>query len=56
MCLQHSEHMGCQKIGNFIVIKAYIKEKEKSHINSITLHLKGLEKEEQRLESVEERK
>ena len=28
-------------------IKAYLKKQEKSHINSLTLHLKELEKEEQ---------
>ena len=30
----------------FIAIQAYIKKQEKSQINSLTLHLKQLEKEE----------
>ena len=33
--------------GNFIAIQAYLKKKEKSQINNLTLHLKELEKEEQ---------
>ena len=32
--------------GKFIAIQAYIKKQEKSQINSLTLHLKQLEKEE----------
>ena len=32
--------------GKFIAIKAYLKKKEKSQINNLTLHLKQLEKEE----------
>ena len=32
--------------GKFIVIQAYLKKQEKSQINSLTLHLKQLEKEE----------
>ena len=34
--------------GNFIAIQAYLKKKEKSQINNLTLHLKQLEKGEQR--------
>ena len=33
--------------GNFIAIQAYLKKQEKSQINTLTLHLKELEKEEQ---------
>ena len=32
--------------GKFIAIQAYLKKKEKSLINNLTLHLKQLEKEE----------
>ena len=32
--------------GRFIAIQAYLKKKEKSQINNLTLHLKQLEKEE----------
>ena len=34
--------------GKFIVIQAYLKKQETSQINNLTLHLKQLEKEEQR--------
>ena len=34
--------------GKFIVIQAYIKKQETSRINNLTLHLKQLEKEEQK--------
>ena len=34
--------------GNFIAIQSYLKKQEKSHINNLTLHLKQLEKEEQK--------
>ena len=33
--------------GKFIAIQPYLKKQEKSHINSLTLHLKPLEKEKQ---------
>ena len=33
--------------GKFIAIQAYLKKQEKSQINNLNLHLKGLEKEEQ---------
>ena len=33
--------------GKFIAIQFYLKKQEKSQINSLTLHLKQLEKEEQ---------
>ena len=32
--------------GRFIAIQAYLKKKEKSQINNLTLHLKQLKKEE----------
>ena len=32
--------------GRFIAIQAYLKKQEKHHINTLTLHLKQLEKEE----------
>ena len=31
----------------FVAIQAYLKKQEKSQINNLNLHLKGLEKEEQ---------
>ena len=34
--------------GKFIAIKSYLKKQEKSQINNLTLHLKQLEKEEQK--------
>ena len=34
--------------GNFIAIQFYLKKQEKSQINNLTLHLKQLEKEEQK--------
>ena len=34
--------------GKFITIQAYIKKQETSRINNLTLHLKQLEKEEQK--------
>ena len=34
--------------GKFIAIKAYLRKQEKSQINNVTLHLKQLEKEEQK--------
>ena len=34
--------------GKFIVIQSYLKKQEKSQINNLPLHLKQLEKEEQK--------
>ena len=34
--------------GNFIAMQSYLKKLEKSQINNLTLHLKQLEKEEQK--------
>ena len=42
--------------GKFIAIQAYLKKQEKSQINNLTLHLKGLEKEEQTKPKVTRRK
>ena len=42
--------------GKFIAIPAYLKKQEKSQINNLTLHLKGLEKEEQTKPKVSRRK
>ena len=42
--------------GRFIAIQAYLKKKEKSQINNLTLHLKQLEKEEMKNPRVSGRK
>ena len=42
--------------GNFIAIQSHLKKQEKSQINNLTLHLKQLEKEEQRKPNVSRRK
>ena len=42
--------------GKFIAIQSHLKKQEKSQINSLTLHLKELEKEEQRKPKVSRRK
>ena len=34
--------------GKFIAIQCYLKKQEKSQINNLTLHMKQLEKEEQK--------
>ena len=34
--------------GKFIAIQSYVKKQEKSQINNLTLHLKQLDKEEQK--------
>ena len=34
--------------GEFIVVQSYLNKQEKSQINNLTLHLKQLEKEEQK--------
>ena len=51
--------MGCRKAilrGKFIAIQSYLKKQETSQINNITLHLKQLEKEEQKTSKVSRRK
>ena len=43
--------MGCSKAvlrGKFITVQSYFKKQEKSQINHLNLHLKQLEKEEQK--------
>ena len=42
--------------GRFLAIKAYLKKKEKSQINNLTLRLKQLEKEELENSRVSRRK
>ena len=42
--------------GRFIALQAYLKKKEKSQINNLTLHLKQLEKEEMKTPRVSRRK
>ena len=42
--------------GRFIALQAYLKKKEKSQINDLTLHLKQLEKEEIKNPRVSRRK
>ena len=42
--------------GRFIALQAYLKKQEKSQINSLTLHLKQLEKEEMKNPRVNRRK
>ena len=42
--------------GKFIAIQAYLKKQETSQINNLTLHLKQLEKEEQKRAKVSRRK
>ena len=41
--------------GKFIAIQAFLRKQEKSQINNLTLHLKQLEKEEQRKPKVSRR-
>ena len=41
--------------GKFIAIKAFLKEEEKSQVNSLTCHLKESEKEQTKPKSVEGR-
>ena len=42
--------------GRLIAIQAYLKKQEKSHINTLILHLKQLEKEEMKNSRVSRRK
>ena len=42
--------------GKFIAIQSYLRKQEKSQINNLNLHLKGLEKEEQTKPKVSRRK
>ena len=42
--------------GKFIAIQSYLKQQETSQINNLTLHVKQLEKEEQKTPKVSRRK
>ena len=42
--------------GKFIALQSYLKKQEKSQINNLTLHLKQLEKEEQKTPKLAEGK
>ena len=42
--------------GKFIAVQSYLKKQETSQINNLTLHLKQLEKEEQKNPKVSEGK
>ena len=42
--------------GRFLAIQAYLKKKEESQINNLTLHLKQIEKEEMKNPRVSRRK
>ena len=42
--------------GEFIAIQSYLNKQEKSQINNLTLHLKQLEKEEEKTPQVSRRK
>ena len=42
--------------GKFIAIQSYLKKQETSQVNNLTLHLKQLEKEEQKNPKVSRRK
>ena len=51
--------MRCRKVvlgGKFIAIQSYLKKPETSQINNLTLHIKQLEKEEQKTPKVSRRK
>ena len=42
--------------GKFIAIESYLKKQETSQINNLTLHLKQLEKQEQKTPKISKRK
>ena len=42
--------------GKFIAIQSYLKKQEKHRIDNLTLHLKQLEKEEQKTSKISRRK
>ena len=42
--------------GKFIAIESYLQKQEKHQIDSLTLHLKHLEKEEQKIPKISRRK
>ena len=43
-------------IGQFIALQPYLRKQEKAQINNLTLHIKGLEKEQQTKPKVSRRK
>ena len=43
-------------LGKFIAIQSYLKKREKHRIDNLTLHLKQLEKEEQKPQKISRRK
>ena len=56
---ENSKPMGCRKAilrGKFIAIQSYLKKEEKHQIDNLTLHLKHLEKEEQKTPKISRRK
>ena len=51
--------MGCSKTvlkGKFIAIQYYLKQQEKHRLDSLMLHLKQLEKQEQKIPKISIRK
>ena len=51
--------LGCSKSSSkrkFIAIQSYLKKQETTQINNLTLHLKQLEEEEQKIPNVSRRK
>ena len=46
--IRHSKTYGMQLRGKFIAIRAHLRKQEKAPINKLTLHLKQLEREEQK--------
>ena len=51
--------MGCSKSSSkrkFIAIQSYLKKQEKHRIDNLTLHLKQLEREEQKIPKISRRK
>ena len=60
MTMKHDEPkpMGCSKAAmreKFITIQSFLKKQETSQINNLILHLKQLEKEEQKTPKVSRR-
>ena len=60
-----NEHMTTQNLwdaakavlrGNFTAIQSYLKKQEKHRIDNLTLHLKQLEKEKQKIPNISRRK
>ena len=56
---KHDKTYGMQQKqlrGKFIAIQSYLKKQEKHRIDNLTLHLKQLEKEEQKYPKISRRK